>query len=294
MFMKRTGKDYAIDAVIYAIMAILAITTLTPLLNVLAISLSDSAKASAGVVTVYPLGFNLTTYATILKDRAILTAAGVSAQRVVLSLVVDMVLALLASYPLSKDKRKFPFRDVYMWIVLATMLFPPSLIPMFFTVRDLKLTGTIWSLVLPGAVGQFYIILIMNYFRSLPAELDESASIDGAGAWRRLVQIYLPLSKPIIATIALFIVVFSWNAYFDGLIYAIRTEDYPLQTYIQQLVVNLDTNIRDVEKAREKLALSSRSLTAAKLVITMIPIIVIYPFMQKYFIAGITLGSVKE
>jgi ABC-type glycerol-3-phosphate transport system permease component len=291
---KKTNRDIIIDIIIYTLLALLGITTLIPLLNILAVSLSDSAKATAGLVTVFPLGFNLTTYATIFQDQAILTAAGVSFQRVVLSLILDMALVILASYPLSKTSRVFPFRNVYMWIVIATMLFSPGVIPLFFTVKDLHMLGTIWSLVIPGAVGQFYIILMINYFRTIPMELEESASIDGANPWRRLVQIYLPLSKPIMATIALFVVVANWNAYYDGLIYAIRTQDYPLQTYIQQLVVNYDTTVRDLDQVKKMLAVSNRSLTAAKLVVTMIPILLIYPFMQKYFISGIMIGSVKE
>lgn len=291
---KKTKQDYITDTIIYFILILLAVTTLIPLFNIFAVSLSDSAKATAGLVTVYPLGFNMTTYTTIFKDHAILTAIGVSFKRVVLALIVDMVLVVLAAYPLSRSSKVFPFRGVYMWIVVGTMLFGPSMIPMFFTVKDLHLLGTIWALVLPGAVGQFYVILMINYFRSIPMELEESASIDGASPWRRLLQIYLPLSKPIVATIALFVVVNNWNAYYDGLIYSINTDDYPLQTYIQQLVVNLDMSIRDVEQVKSLLSVSNRSLTAAKLVITMVPILLIYPFMQKYFISGIMIGSVKE
>ncbi|QJD86312.1 carbohydrate ABC transporter permease [Cohnella herbarum] len=294
MKIRATRQDFAIDAVIYTVLALLAIITMIPLLNIMAVSLSDSAKATAGLVTIYPLGLSFKTYETIFKDQAILTAAGVSLQRVFWALLINMAIVILASYPLSKTNKAFRSRGVYMWIVIGTMLFSPAIIPLFFTVRDLDMLGTVWALVIPGAVGQFYIILMLNYFRSIPAELEESASIDGASPWRRLFQIYVPLSKPIIATIALFVVVGHWNAYYDGLIFAIRTEDYPLQTYIQQLVVNYDTTIRDLEQVKSLLAVSNRSLTAAKLVVTMIPILVIYPFMQKYFISGIMLGSVKE
>lgn len=294
MAIKLTRQDIVINTVVYAILTFLAVITLIPLLNIFSISLSDSAKATAGLVTVYPLGLSWNTYMTIFKDHAIWTAAGVSTERVLLALVIDMVLVVLASYPLSKTTKAFRSRNFYMWTVVGTMLFGPSTIPMFFTVKDMHMLGTIWALVIPGAVGQFYIILMINYFRSIPSELEESASMDGAGPWRRLLQIYVPLSMPIMATIALFVVVGNWNAYYDGLIYAIQTSDYPLQTYIQQLVVSYDTTIRDIEQVKSLLAVSNRSLTAAKLVITMIPILIVYPFMQKYFISGIMLGSVKE
>ncbi|SDX46557.1 carbohydrate ABC transporter permease [Paenibacillus sp. CF384] len=294
MGIRLTKSDIITNSIIYGILTLLAVITLVPLLNILAISLSDSAKATAGLVTVYPLGLSFKTYATIFQDHAILTAAGVSFKRVILALILNMVLVVLAAYPLSRSKRVFRSRGVYMWIIIATMLFGPSIVPMFFTVKDMHMLGTIWALVIPGAVGQFNIILMLNYFRNIPSELEESASIDGAGPWRRLLQIYVPLSMPIMATIALFVVVGNWNAYFDGLIYSMTTDDFPLQTYIQQLVVKFDTTVRDVEQIKSMASVSNRSLTAAKLVITMIPILVVYPFMQKYFISGIMLGSVKE
>ncbi|WP_308636241.1 carbohydrate ABC transporter permease [Paenibacillus silvisoli] len=294
MGIRLTKHDILVNTIIYAILTLLAVITLIPLLNIFSISLSNSAKATAGLVTVYPLGLSFETYEQIFKDSAILTAAGVSFKRVVLSLVLSMVLTVLAAYPLSRNKKVFRSRGIYMWIVIGTMLFGPSIIPLFFTVKDTHMLGTIWALVIPGAVAQFNIILMLNYFRNIPSELEESASIDGAGPWRRLLQIYVPLSMPIMATIALFVIVGNWNAYYDGLIFSMTTDDFPLQTYIQQLVVSFDTTIRDMEQVKSLLAVSNRSLTAAKLVITMIPILIVYPFMQKYFISGIMLGSVKE
>lgn len=286
--------DKTTDVIIYAILGLLTLSTLIPLLNVLAVSLSDSTKASSGLVTIFPLGFNLEPYKMVMNDKALLNAALVSVKRVVYSIFLVLFLTVLASYPLSKDKKEFPLRDVYMWIVLITMMFPPNTIPLYFTVRDLKMVGSIWALVLPGAVGQFYIILMINYFRNIPKELEESAKLDGANPWRVLFQIYIPLSKPIIATILLFIIVFNWNSYFDGLIYATRTEDYPLQTYVQQLVVNINPNITDLQALKRMLAVSNRGLNAAKIVVTMLPIIIVYPGLQRYFISGIMLGSVKE
>jgi ABC-type glycerol-3-phosphate transport system permease component len=294
MHIGRTRKDFVINAIIYTVLSLLALSTIVPLLNIVAVSLSDSAKAAAGLVTVYPLGFDLSTYRMIFQDDALITAAVVSAKRVALALALHLTLVILASYPLSKTARAFPGRNVYMWIIVITMLFPPNIVPLFFTVRDLGLLGSIWALVLPAAVGQFFIILTLNFFRSLPQELDESASIDGAGPWRRILTICLPLSKPIIATIALFIVVGNWNAYFDGLIFSIRMEDYPLQTYIQQLVVTINPGIRDLEQIKQMVGVSNRSLNAAKMVVTMIPIVIVYPFLQKYFISGMMIGAVKE
>lgn len=294
MINSKSIYDRCVDVIIVVILGLLTILTLIPLLNVLAVSLSDPVKASSGLVTIYPLGFNLEPYKAILKDKALLSAVWISVQRVVYSVFIVMILTVLASYPLSKDKKDFKLRDFYMWIVLITMLFPPNIVPLFFTVRELGLIGKIWALVLPGAIGQFYIILMINFFRGIPKELEESAKLDGANPWRVLFQIYIPLSKPIIATILLFIVVFNWNSYFDGLIYAVNTEDYPLQTYVQQLVVNINPNITDIEQVKKFLTVSNRGLNAAKIVVTMIPIILVYPSLQRYFINGIMLGAVKE
>ena len=291
---KKSMKEKIADAIIYFCLSVLGILTLLPVVNILALSFSDSVKASSGLVTVYPLGFNVEPYKMILKDKALLTAVGVSLKRCSISLVLGLFLTVMVSYPLSKGKRQFPLRNFYMWFILITMMFPPNIVPLYLTVRGLDLIGSIWALVLPGAVGQFFIILVVNYFRSLPKSLDESASIDGASPWRRLFQIYIPLSKPIIATIALFSLVYSWNAYLDGLIYSIRTEDYPLQTYIQQLVVTINPGTMNVEDIKRTLAVSSRNLSAAKIVVTMLPIMVVYPFLQRYFISGIMLGAVKE
>lgn len=290
-----TTKDKVIDVFIYIFLGIVAISSIIPIVNAIAISFSDSAKASAGVVTFYPIGFNIESYKAILSDGSFFLAFWVSVKRVILSTLLVLVIGTLTAYPLSKEKEQFKLRNIYMWIVIFTMMFQASLIPRYIAIRNLNLLGSIWALVLPGAVSHFLIILMINFFRHLPSELDESASIDGAGPWRKLFLIYLPLSKPILATVVLFTIVWNWNAFFDGLIYMTRTEQYPLQTYIQQMVVTINPGeLVDPETIRRRMAVSSRTLNSAKIVVTMLPIMVIYPKLQKYFIKGILLGSVKE
>jgi len=219
---------------------------------------------------------------------------GVSIKRVVLAGGLNFILISLAGFPLSREPKEFPFRNMYMWIMIFTMMFSGGLIPLYLTVQKLRLMDTIWALVLPGAVSVFNLILVVNFFRNVPKEILECASIDGAGPWTKLFKVMLPLSLPVMATIMLYTIVGNWNASFDGLIFMNKTENYPLQTYIQQLVVTIDPTKIRMDRLDILQNISDRTLNAAKLVVTMVPIICIYPFLQKYFITGITLGSVKE
>ena len=160
--------------------------------------------------------------------------------------------------------------------------------------RGYGLIDSIWGLVLAGSLPIFNVILVVNFFRNIPAALEEAAYVDGAGPWRTFIQIFIPISAPVVATIALFTIVGYWNEFFAGLVLSTKQSNYPLQTYIQQLVVNLNLSTMDTEQIKQISQLNNRSLNAAKIFIAMIPVLVIYPFLQKYFITGITLGSVKE
>jgi ABC-type glycerol-3-phosphate transport system permease component len=281
--------------IIYVALGLAAIASLFPLVHTVALSLSSSARVNAGEVVLWPLDVTIQAYARILEDAPFWTAFWVSVKRVVLAVTLGGAMVVITAFPLSRTTKDFRLRDVFAWLVVITMLFsPPPLIPWFLTIRGLHLVGTIWALVLPGLANQFLIIICLNFFRKIPKELDESASIDGASPWAKLVRIYVPLSKPVLATISLFTLVWHWNAFFDGLIFTTHTEQYPLQTYIQQLVVNINPNRMTEEDARVLAEVSNKALNAAKIVVTMIPVIVVYPFMQKFFIHGIMLGSLKE
>jgi putative aldouronate transport system permease protein len=264
------------------------------LINIVAISFSNNAIASGGLVTFYHLGFNIESYKNILKESSFFNAFRISVIRVVLNTSLVFITTVLAAYPLSKEDKEFKARKIYIWIIVFTMMFGPALIPWYMTIKDLHLMGTIWALVLPGAVSQFLIILVINFFRSIPKAIDECASIDGAGPWCKLFRIYLPLSTPVLATMTLFLIVWNWNSFFDGLILMSNTNQYPLQTYIQQLVAVVNPTLMSPDKTHELFKVSERTLNAAKITITMLPILIIYPMLQKHFIKGIMLGSVKE
>lgn len=291
---KETNK--IVDSGIYLILAFSALLCLAPILYAVALSFSDKAAANAGLVYFWPINFTLSSYKEVLGDRLFFTSFGVSVQRVVLGGMINFLITVLMAYPLSKSARLFPGRNAYMWFMVFTMLFSGGLIPWYMTISSLKMLDSIWALVLPTAVPVFSVILLMNFFRGIPKELDEAANIDGAGPWQTLFHIYLPTSVPSLATITLFSIVGHWNSFFDGMILMNHKENWPLQTYIQQLVLSLSSimNTTDPEEIKRLSAISNRTLSAAKVVLSMLPILCIYPFLQRYFVSGIVLGAVKE
>ncbi|NOU73187.1 ABC transporter permease subunit [Paenibacillus sp. LMG 31458] len=295
MIRSQTLSNRMADYIILFFLVIIALISLYPMWYTVAISLSDKAAATAGKVTAWPIGFNLESYRIILGDEKFFRAFVVSVKRVILGGALNFLLTVIMAYPLSREIRQFPARNFYMWYLVFCMLFSGGLIPLYMTVTTLGLQNTIWSLVLPGAVPIFSVILIMNFFRSLPKELDEAAEIDGAGPWYALMHIYIPLSLPAMATVTLFSIVGHWNAFFDGLIFMSKPENYPLQTYIQQLVFTFNSESgMSTEQMIAAMKTSDKTLNAAKLMVAMIPILIIYPFMQRYFVHGIVMGSVKE
>lgn len=258
------------------------------------ISVSDKAAVNAGAVTFWPIGFNLLSYQKIVSEVAFFTSFWVSVKRVVLGTAVSLAAILMMAYPLSKTSKQLPHRNAYMWVLVFCMLFNGGTIPWYLVIRGYGLIDSIWGLVLAGSLPIFNVILVVNFFRNIPGALEEAAYVDGAGPWRTFIQIFIPISAPVVATISLFTIVGYWNEFFQGLVLSTKQSNYPLQTYIQQLVVNLNLSTLDTEQIKQISQLNNRSLNAAKIFIAMIPVLVIYPFLQKYFITGITLGSVKE
>lgn len=277
------------------ILGILTLSCLYPLWYTLCVSISVKAAANAGLVTFYPIGFTLISYKEIIGDRLFLNSFWISIQRTVIGTAFSMLITVMMAYPLSKTKRVFKTRNIFMWILVFCMLFNGGLIPWYLTVQRYNLINSIWALILAGSVPVFNVILVMNFFRNLPKDLEEAAVVDGAGPWRILFQIFVPCSIPVLAAVALFVSVYHWNEFFNGLVLMNTSDRYPLQTYIQQLVVNIPVGTSLTPDQYKKLSeLSNRTLNAAKVFIAMIPMLVVYPFVQKYFISGIMLGSVKE
>jgi len=293
----NTLLDRITDYSLIVALSLIALLSLFPIWHTLALSFSEQAAVNAGMVSVWPSGFNVSSYLILMEDEKFFRSFLVSVKRSVLGGVINFVLTVLMAYPLSKVAYQFPGRNVYMWYMVISMLFSGGLIPLYMTVSEMGLLNNIWSLVLPSAVPVFSVILIMNFFRGLPKELDEAAVVDGAGPWYTLLYIYLPLSLPGLATVTLFSIVGHWNSFFDGLIFMNKPENYPLQTYIQQMVIKVTPELVEnltSDQLIELMKTSDKTLNAAKLIIAMAPLLVIYPFLQKYFVNGIVLGSVKE
>lgn len=264
-----------------------------PLIHIFAVSLSGSAAASGNLVTLWPVDFTLDAYEKTIGNSNFLRSFGLSVVRVVLGTAISMGVLLCAAYALAKDDHEFKGRKIYMWFFVFTMLFNGGLVPTYILVTNLGLTDTIWALVLPTAINAFNLILLVNFFRtSVPKALEESAFLDGAGHFTIFLKIYLPIAVPAIATVTLFTMVFHWNQWFDGMIYMTNEANYPLQTFLQSIVVKKDlSNIADPETLRN---MSQRTVEAAQIFITALPMLIVYPFLQKYFVKGIVLGAEKE
>ncbi|HEX3078145.1 MAG TPA: carbohydrate ABC transporter permease [Lachnospiraceae bacterium] len=283
------------NVVIYIVTIIITLMCLLPLLNVVALSFSNSSAATANLVGILPVDFTMNAYSKIMEDLQFWRSFMISVIRVVLGTGVNMLLTILMAYPLSKSKREFAAQGIYMKFVIFAMLFSGGMIPLFLVVNELHLTNTIWSLILPGAVPIGNVILLMNFFRAVPKSLEEAAQIDGASPGKILFYIFLPTSLPCLATIILFCIVGHWNDYFSAILYITKTSNYPLQTYIRQISAAFDlSQVSDIEKLKQYLSVSSRTLNAAKIVVSTIPLLIIYPFLQKYFVTGMVLGAVKE
>ena len=286
-------KNKLMDTVVWLIVILMTLCCLLPLLNTLAISFSNNSAVNANQVGILPVGFTLSSYKKLLEDNQFWRSAWISVLRVVLGTGLNMLMMILLAYPLSRSKNRFASRDIYMKLVIFAMLFNGGLIPGYIIVSKLHLLNTIWALVLPGAVPVFNVILLMNFMKGLPEALEEAAVIDGASEWTILTRVVLPISKPGLATVALFCIVYHWNDYFQGLIYMRTPSKYPLQTYIQQLTIDV-SQITDPQQLIYFMTISTRTLNAAKIVVATVPLLVIYPFLQRYFVTGIVIGAVKE
>lgn len=293
--MQRQSRRVSLFSICNQIFLIgLALLCLAPLVNVLAVSFSSSSAAKAGLVTFWPVDFTLESYRFVADQPQFLHSMWVSIQRVVLGTLLNMLLTLLIAYPLSKDAGRFRRRTFYVWIFVFSMLFSGGLIPTYMVVRQTGLLDSLWALLIPGAVPIFNVILMLNFFRGLPKELEESAFIDGAGHWKILFRIFVPLSLPSMATLTLFAMVGHWNSWFDGMIYMGSPDKYPLASYMQTVVVQMDIKSMIGNDLASLQQISDQTAKAAQIFLGALPILFVYPFLQRYFVSGMTLGGVKE
>lgn len=288
--MKKSKMTFT-DILIYMFLLLIAAVILFPMLYIISISFSDPGAVSRGEVVLLPVEFNLDAYKYVLQDarfgraylNSVIYAAG--------STVASVFLTGLMAYPLAVDN--FSGRKVLTVMLLVTMYFGGGMIPTYMVIKNLGLLDNPLVMMIPGAVSAYNVIIYRTFFRNIPSALREAAYIDGAGHFKIFCKIILPLSKPLLATMSLFGIVGSWNNYFDALIYLGDAKMQPLALYLRQLVVTMDTTTQGMKDLMVGMSVNPRTIRAATMLVAMLPIMCIYPFLQKYFASGVMIGSVK-
>lgn len=282
-------KKITLAGIIISIVLIcIAIVIVYPILYILAVSLSDTAYVVQGKVTLLPKGLNFDAYKEVLKDPKIPRAYLNTIMYTGLGTFINLLFTATAAYPLSKPD--FIWRKYWMLAIVVTMFLNPGIIPNFLIVNELGLTDTIWALVIPNAIWTFELIILKSFYENMSSQIREAALIDGASEYRILFNIVIPLSKPALASIGLFYFMGHWNSYFIPMIYLTDAEMYPLQVVLRDMLIfNEGNNASLVDAA----ALAPQAKKNATIVLAMIPVLILYPFAQKYFAKGVMLGSEK-
>ncbi|QJD87103.1 carbohydrate ABC transporter permease [Cohnella herbarum] len=283
----------AFDIVNYTIMVVLCIVMLYPLLNTFAVSISDSTLVSQGKITFYPRGFDFHSYQYIFQDKNILNAYKNTLVFLVIGTFLQLLLTSLFSYPLAISE--FVFRKPLAIFVVIMMVFQGGLIPQFLLIRDLHMFNTIWAVVLPVAMTAFNIIIFRTFFQDVPKELRESAYLDGANDFGILFRIYVPLSKPLLATFALFGAVMFWNMWFEPMIFLNDESAHPIQLLLRRMTIELKdyTDVGGLQRFIDTYNLNPKNIRMASIIVTILPILFVYPVLQKHFVSGMMIGSVK-
>jgi len=284
----RIKENLIFDLVIYIVMVLALLVCLLPFVYLIAVSLSDPKAIINNEVSFLPVGWNIEAYKQIFSYPNFFRAYGNTFFYTILGTVISLVMTSLFAYPLSK---KFLVgQKFFMKMVVFSMFFSGGLIPNYLLISNLGLTGTRFAMLLPFAINQFNLIILINFFKALPDELEEAALIDGLDYFGILIRIILPLSKPALSTIGLYTAVFFWNDWFNGLIY-LNTDQFPVMLFLRN-IVNGTSMIGDAAGAADKSTIAI-SIKSAVIITSTLPIIILYPYLQKYFIKGMTVGSVK-
>lgn len=278
------------QAVNAAVLTAVVVLTLFPFVNIVARSFSDEHYIRAGQVSLWPRGFNLTTYRHVMSDPMFWTNYRNTVVYTVVATLISMVLTTCYAYVLSKHQLKG--RALLVGLAVFTMFFNGGLIPNYVLVSALGMRNTLWAIVLPNAINVFNLLVMKAFFESLPTELEEAAAVDGLSTYGILRRIVLPLSKAVLATMVLFYAVMFWNSWFAGFLYMDRAELFPVTVYLRNLIAGA-TSGSDNTAASETALQIAASIPAVTIVLTMLPIMLVYPFIQRYFVSGVMLGAVK-
>ncbi|WP_136607747.1 carbohydrate ABC transporter permease [Paenibacillus dokdonensis] len=283
------------NVVIHLILIFVAVLILVPMYNVVLISFADPGAIAKQAIYLIPTSFDLSSYKYIFSGDTVFRALGVSAIVTIVGTLINIALTTIGAYALSK--KHLPGKNAFLVGILITMLFNGGLIPIYLTVKQLGLINSVMSMILPLAINTFYLIIMLTYFRTVPEALEESAKIDGANDIQVLLRIVLPISMPTIAAITLFYAVDRWNEWWSALLYISETNKFPMQLYLREMLVDVNkmmNNAYAASMASEMRNTYPEGLKMATVVVTMLPVMCIYPFLQRFFSAGVMIGSLKE
>ena len=290
---KRGPFDIVFDGLIYLFMLLFFIIVAYPILYVLALSFSSREAVLNNEVYIIPVGFNFDNYKLVLKHEFLPKAFLNSVFYTVFGTLYSMILTILGAYALSR--KNYFCRDFIMFLIAFTMMFGGGMIPSYMLIKNLGLLNTRLALIIPFAVSQYNLIVMRTYMQQIPSAIEESAKLDGANDFVILFRIFVPMSKPVIATITLFYAAGQWNDFFSGLIYLDDKNKFPLQLVIRDLLITQnDATLNQGLAAQQGMpSLTPGGFRAAIVVVTVLPLLVVYPFIQKYFVKGVMLGSIK-
>lgn len=294
---KEGFGDKIIQVVIYVFIIALCIVIVVPCLNVLALSFNDGADAAKGGIYFWPRKFTLDNYRQVFADGKIMKAYGITIARTVIGTTFSLIVTTLAAFALKEED--LPGKKIITMLITFTMLFGGGMIPTYIQYNNLNLLNTFWVYVIPGMVGVTNLLMVRTFFAAIPVSLEESAKLDGCGFFKTYSHIIMPLSKPVIAVVGLYTAVGHWNDWFAGAFYMRSSDLWPVQTVLQQMLSRAMDSAQEATTASQAIAQSngmvtSDSLKMAAVVITTVPILCIYPFVQKYFAKGAMIGAVKE
>ncbi|GBF76487.1 carbohydrate ABC transporter permease [Paenibacillus sp. 598K] len=275
------------------LLLIVGLSCLLPLVNIAAISLSDYGAIASGFVGLWPVGFNLDSYRMLIEGTPIVQSFKNSVVITGFGTLFSMAFTIMAAYPLSK--RIFPGRTFFTLAIVFTMLFGIPTIPAYLVNRELHILDTYWALWLPGLVSAYNMLVLRSFFEQIPAEMEEAAQIDGCGEWRLLFSVVLPLSLPVIATLSLFYGVGYWNGFQSLLINISSADKYNLAVLVQGMIANqsLLQNMNNLQPHELEQLITPESIRSAGVVVMLLPLLLVYPFVQKYFVKGVMIGAIK-
>lgn len=288
--LEKTRGYRAFQVVNAVILSGVVIVTLYPFLNILARSFSEERYIVGGQVNLIPRGFNITTYKLVVSDPTFWTNYGNTIVYTVVATAIAMLLTTCYAYVLSKKHLRG--RTFLIWVAVFTMIFSGGLIPNYVLVNGLGLTNSIWAIVLPNAISVFNLLVMKAFFEGLPQELEEAAAIDGLNTYGVLWRVVLPLSKAVIATMVLFYAVSFWNSWFTAFLYLNKTELFPVTIYLRNLIAGA-TGAESAGASLSEASAAAANIQSVTIMLTVLPILAVYPFVQRYFVSGVMLGAVK-